>query len=274
MTFDTDFDVRSVSLDALNSMTKYPSIPTYHQLDPRNGNLLEVATDFGDEFVILREKIDGTNSRIILLPDGEYILGSREELLYAHGDLLGNPAMGIVAALRDKADSIVGAHDYLPVQQIVTIYVETYGGKVTAASKQYGTDKTGYRLFDVGVVSNHEEVMSWELPKIASWREAGGPTFMAEKELASFSSVLDIALAPSLGVVEASTLPKSIDDMNAFLLEALPRTLCELSTQAMGEPDVIRSLGRFSDVTVVEMSDGPMILVQEKEDVLSHPDRR
>jgi hypothetical protein len=32
-----NFSVRTADLRALNSLTKYPSIPTYHALDPRNG---------------------------------------------------------------------------------------------------------------------------------------------------------------------------------------------------------------------------------------------
>ncbi len=32
-----------------------------------------------------------------MLPDASYLLGSREELLCAQGDLIGNPALGIVA---------------------------------------------------------------------------------------------------------------------------------------------------------------------------------
>ncbi|WP_458689940.1 hypothetical protein [Nocardia tengchongensis] len=40
------------------------------------------------------------------LPDGSWLLGSREELLCAKGDLIGNPAQGIVAALREFADGL------------------------------------------------------------------------------------------------------------------------------------------------------------------------
>lgn len=80
------FDVRAVDLGGLNSLTKYPSIPTYHSLDPSNGNLLDDRVGFTAP-VIGTEKIDGTNARIISLPDGSYLLGSREELLYAKGDL-------------------------------------------------------------------------------------------------------------------------------------------------------------------------------------------
>jgi hypothetical protein len=40
----TKFDLRTTNLRALNSLTKYPSIPTYHELDPCNGSLLDTPT--------------------------------------------------------------------------------------------------------------------------------------------------------------------------------------------------------------------------------------
>ena len=70
------FDVRAVDLRLLNSLTKYPSIPTYHTLDPRDGGLTDPATVFSGD-VIATEKVDGTNSRLVLLPDGSYLIGSR-----------------------------------------------------------------------------------------------------------------------------------------------------------------------------------------------------
>ena len=76
------FDLKTVDLSKINSLTKYPSIPTYHKLDPKNGSLLEEALNFQGT-LIATEKVDGTNARIICLPDGNYLLGSREELLYA-----------------------------------------------------------------------------------------------------------------------------------------------------------------------------------------------
>lgn len=99
-----EFSVRSCDLSKLNSMTKYPSIPTYHTLGEK-GALLEETVPFEGE-IVLTEKVDGTNSRIILLPDGTFILGSREELLFAKGDLIGNPALGIVEALKAVASTL------------------------------------------------------------------------------------------------------------------------------------------------------------------------
>jgi hypothetical protein len=60
----------------------------------------EEATAFAGT-VIATEKVDGTNSRVICLPDGCSLLGSREELLYGKGDLIGNPALGIKARFED-----------------------------------------------------------------------------------------------------------------------------------------------------------------------------
>lgn len=99
------FDVKKVDLSRINSLTKYPSIVTYHKLDPKNGGLIEERLEFKGTLVAT-EKIDGTNARIICLPDNTYLLGSREELLYARGDLIGNPALGIIEALKTKAEEI------------------------------------------------------------------------------------------------------------------------------------------------------------------------
>src|SRR5262245_53731373 len=124
------FDVRTVDLAKLNSLTKYPSILTYHRLDPRTGGLLEEATHFSGA-VIGTEKVDGTNSRIICLPDGNYLLGSREELLYARRDLIGNPSLGIADALKETAERLCTTRR----PGITVFYFEVFGGKVTASSK-------------------------------------------------------------------------------------------------------------------------------------------
>src|SRR5262249_26329407 len=92
------FETRAVDLVKLNSMTKYPSIPTYHLLGEK-GALLDERVAFAGR-VLGSEKVDGTNGRVIFLPDGCWIVGSREELLLARGDLIGNPALGIADALK------------------------------------------------------------------------------------------------------------------------------------------------------------------------------
>ncbi|HJU39830.1 MAG TPA: hypothetical protein VJ724_09680 [Tahibacter sp.] len=119
------FDIRQTDLQRLNSLTKYPSIPTYHTLDPKNGGLVEEAVRFAGD-VVATEKIDGTNARLVCLPDGSYVLGSREELLYARGDLIGNPALGIVEALKPLAESL--AHP-VSASAITVFYAEVYGGR-------------------------------------------------------------------------------------------------------------------------------------------------
>src|SRR5436853_86817 len=78
------FDVRRADLGKLNSMTKYGSIPTYHEIGDRG--MLQPERVVLEGRVRGTEKVDGTNSRVILLPtpgvgQGDsapgYLIGSR-----------------------------------------------------------------------------------------------------------------------------------------------------------------------------------------------------
>ncbi|NUT04037.1 MAG: hypothetical protein HOV76_11200 [Hamadaea sp.] len=223
-------------------MTKYPSIPTYHSLDPRNGRLLDEAVRFAS-VVVGTEKVDGTNSRIILLPDGTYLLGSREELLYAQGDLIGNPALGIVDALRPIADNLPAVED----DHIVVYYLEVYGGKVTAASKQYtGGKRIGYRLFDVAVIGDYQEMSGWDSQRVAAWRDAGGQQFLGETTLRRTAEDTGLDLTPRLFEIDATELPTDIAETKAFLDKWMPTTLAALDDDAAGRPEgiVLRSPDR------------------------------
>jgi hypothetical protein len=230
-------------LRALNSLTKYPSIPTYHALDPKNGGLLEECISFagpgGSDGVIATEKVDGTNARIILLPDGTYLLGSREELLYAQGDLIGNPALGIVEQLKPVAARLAVGDD---VDRIVVAYLELYGGKIGGAAKQYTTDPAlhGWRLFDVAVLDGWSEQLAWAPQQISTWRDGGGQYFVGEQELRDFANDGLIGVTPRLlAEFYADALPTTVEGMHSMLLDVLPKTLVGLDEQAMGRPEGI-----------------------------------
>jgi hypothetical protein len=236
-----DFRIRTANLRVINSMTKYPSIPTYHALDPKNGGLLDESVPFTGR-VFLTEKVDGTNSRIISLPDGSYLLGSREELLYARGDLIGNPALGIVDALRDVAENLRPAEG----DAIRVHYFEVYGGKVTAASKHYSNSRqVGWRLFDIDVIDNFSEMMSWPTERISSWREDAGQRFLDEGALLDSAASDGLETVPRLAAQDGTDLPTGIDKMYQFLGERLPATTVALDgTPGRSEGMVLRSEDR------------------------------
>jgi hypothetical protein len=227
-------DLRRVDLRSLNSLTKYPSIPTYHLLDPRNGGLQDEAVVFSGP-VIGTEKVDGTNARMILVPGGEWLLGSREELLYAKGDLIGNPSQGIVAALGPVAEALA------PVagDEIRVLYVELYGGKVGAGAKQYTTDpaRYGWRLFDVVVL--RDDLLGWPAERIAAWRDGGGQPFLAEDALAAAADEAGLELTPRLFTMDAGELPTDLEKTGAWLAEQLPTTRVRLDDGAPGGPEGI-----------------------------------
>lgn len=238
------FNVRTCDLRRLNSATKYPSIPTYHELDPKNGGLLENAIPF-DGDVLATEKIDGTNARIVFLPDDSYLIGSREEFLFARGDLIGNPALGIVSALKDHAETM---RAQIASEGILAFYCEVFGGKVTAASKQYtGHRAVGFRLFDVIRLDDIDGILSQDPSQISNWREAGGQTFVTEDALQEFATDHGFDLTPRVLELPASDLPSLIDEGLPFLQRAIPQTQCTLDDAGGGRPEgiVVRTRDRI-----------------------------
>lgn len=221
-------------LQALNSATKYPSIPTFHALDPKNGSLLEEPTTFEGE-TILTEKVDGTNGRIILMPDGDYFIGSREELLYARGDRIGNPALGIVDALKPLAARLKPRDEH---RQILTFFLEVYGHKVGGAAKQYtAAGNVGCRLFDIACVL--PDVLDWPREQISSWREGSGQRFYAEGALRRAADAEGIELTPRLATLPADELPATVESTHGWLSVTLPKTLVALDDSAGGRPEGI-----------------------------------
>lgn len=238
-----------IDFDKLNSATKYPSIPTYHQLNAGGVLDTETTVPFTGE-VLATEKVDGTNARIVLMPNGDYIIGSREELLYAHGDRVINPALGIVDALKPVADNLKGdVGDRKQSGHIVTFFLEVYGHKIGPAAKNYtSAGAVGHRMFDISFIP--EEVLSWQRDRIAAWREAGGPKWAREATLLRASDAEGIPLTPRLFRVGADELPSgegSLERMFDILTYELPQTYVALDDAArteFAEGIVFRTLDR------------------------------
>jgi hypothetical protein len=223
----------------LNSATKYPSIETYHTIDPTDGRLLEEATDFvGD--VIATEKVDGTSGRVIVMPDGDWFIGSREEILYASGDRIENPALSIVPTLLEVVSGILGRERSGLGTPVVEVYfMEVYGYRIGGSAKQYtktpGT--TGCRLFDIARIP----MSLLEMPRdaIARWRDRGGQRWEGERELQRAALETGIKIAPRLGTVYAGDLPSTLEDMQDFLLELAPETMVAIDPEHEGKAEGI-----------------------------------
>lgn len=245
---EDQFDIRLVDLRKLNTVTKYPSIPTYHHRDAAGGLLDEVQVPFVGE-VIGTEKIDGTSARIILVPDGTFLIGSRDLLFYAKGDIVSNPELGVVDSLRPIAGKLplspTGADP--AADWIVVYYLELYGGTIGANSRQYTRAGTvGYRLFDVATVDLRGGIIDRPVEELASWRDHGGQTFLDEQALQITAAHAGLELAPRLFTMPATDLPTGVEQMHTFLTERLPATTVGLDDTARGgaEGIVLRSDNR------------------------------
>jgi len=171
------FDLRK-----LNSITKYPSIPTYHTIEGK-GNLKPILTEgvnFDGQAVEYTEKVDGENTRTVFVienGDVDYFIGSREELLYAKGDRILNPLGNIVESLKTIAERVAKMLRFN--DGVFVVYQEIFGGK-TLNSKQYTNSRSvDVRAFDMFYLPMEKvnELMSMPLEKIASWRDHGGQPY-------------------------------------------------------------------------------------------------
>jgi hypothetical protein len=151
----------------LNSLTKYPSIPTYHEID--RGKLSGEAIPFDASDCHVTEKIDGTNGRIVIMPDGDFYIGSREELLHARCDRVINQNLGIVDVLLPHASRM--SEEMTPSKNITVAYGEVYGHAIGSGSKNYTRSTSrGVRWFDLCVVP--VELLSQTPEFAAKWHSS------------------------------------------------------------------------------------------------------
>lgn len=224
-------------LPVVNTATKYPEILTYHALGER-GRLTGDVTRFDGE-VVLTEKVDGTNIRIVKDSYGDWVIGSREELLTAKGDRVANPFQGVVEALGDLPDRLPA-----PFGAIRVYFMEVYGGKIGGNAKQYTrTGQTSFRLFDVATVPI--ETLLWSVEEVSAWRKNGGQQWMSWDMLQALAGGIEgLKTVPTLGVSFGTELPAEHENTLDWLMRHLPRTRVGLDENGKSEGIVLRTKDR------------------------------
>ena len=266
-------------LKRLNTVTKYPSIPTFHEIQGKGqlveGNFRVLVNEPGyvgepdyfdpAEAVYGYEKVDGTNSRIIFLPCGGYIIGSREELLYAKGDVIHNSQMNIVDAVKETADNF----NHRLSNHITVLYLESYGKGIGKASKQYTTSgKIGIRAFDMCAI-NLDLIKGHDIQKLSSWRETNnGTSYQKFTPVDLFNKAMyeaEIQTAPNLFALPATSLPTTLTGMMEFLKEQIPESMVALDEGAPKKPEgfVVRNKDR-SAIAKVRYEDYERTLKRRK----------
>jgi hypothetical protein len=228
------FDIRQIDLGKFNSMTKYPSILTYHALGDK-GVLQDTVQIPFDGRIIGTEKVDGTNARLIFCPDQSVLVGSREDLLWERRDLIGNPAMGIVEAVKETVQRLV--ESLCRPGQIAVYFVEVYGRSIGGGAKNYTkAGKVGFRLFDVVLIDDFEELFGWPADRIAHWRDNGGQKYVNADEIVKIAGEIGFQPVPALFDMDAAQLPTDLAGTYEFLL-TFPSSRCKLDDEANGMPE-------------------------------------
>lgn len=244
-------------LENLNSMTKYPPILTYHELGERqclvDGQLTSSATALTGE-LYGHEKINGVNGRIIITPAG-YLIGSREELVFAQGDYIANPVLGIAQALSFIAERLwTHAEGWFKPGVVSVTYLEVFGGNVTAESREYtGNREVAARVFDHAQIY-YPDLQGWSRQKVAAVRESDQSfqKFFNRDQLRDFVKTHELYAAPEVCAVPSRTLPTDLAGTMEFLKAWTPTTLCGLDSGAGGRSEglVMRTFDRSAIVKI------------------------
>lgn len=241
-----------MDLKKINTLTKYPSILTYHKLGERGRLTEELSEDKGfhdSDKVYVYEKVDGENSRIILFKNSyneiDYLIGSREELLYAKGDRIGNPYGNIAEFLRPLADQIQEGIFLKGDWALTAIYQESYGGKTKAASNYTDRKTQGYRVFDVFSLNQVEldSLMDLSQEKIAEWRDQGKQPFYNEVEKKRFVDSHKLEYAPLLDIVKGINFSKALDG-TFEILKQFDKTQVGIDSTGKSEGIIVRTSDR------------------------------
>lgn len=216
--FDLNYLITEYGLRKVNTLTKYPSIETYHEIE--KGKLKNNLTNnehFPDESCYVTEKVDGTNTRIIFL-NGDFLIGSREEIIYAKDDRIINPILGIVNTVLSTAHRI---NPKLPKDNKIRIlYGETFGGNIGKPAKNYTiSNKFDYKLFDIATIDSDKIVSLMEMPieKIATWREKTTDRFSNIAILQSFATSTNIECVPYTATIHGNNIPNDRQETYEFL---------------------------------------------------------
>lgn len=244
-------------LRKLNSITKYPSILTYHNLGPK-GSLVDSLVEnmsFENKPIYITEKIDGTNSRIVFITDAngaavDYIIGSREELLFARGDRIINPALGVVNNLKPVADAIVLLSDgNIPLMPntMYCLYGETYGGNINGAKQYSGHGAYGIRFFDMWQtpLDHVEDLLQMDIDQISRWREHSGQPFVCVDVLKEFCDKFDLNRVPYIRETVGTEIPHDLQGVWDWMQEFATSTAqIDSDGKGMSEGVVVRYADR------------------------------
>jgi len=188
-------------MDRLESITRFPSIPTFNKFVQKGGILGDEVNDivaqYEDAEFTLTEKLDGTNVRIIITntgPDGapEWFIGVRREFIMMQGSPLfkdtntvaswflsrhGGVPVNVEGVIRDEHyDALY--HKFFHIDptvpdrvNVVVLYGEMYGGNIQKGKKHYGGENPHFRLFASQVIENAQKALWGQPEMIAGYRE-------------------------------------------------------------------------------------------------------
>lgn len=205
-------------LEKINSITKYPSILTYHQLGSKGGLKDELIENGfpADTKLYITEKVDGTNGRFVYL-NNDYFMGQREMFVYAKNDRITTSDI-VLPIMRELEDFEIVSKDMFTV-----IYGEVYGYKVQDGSKVYcteGNTDRKFRLFDIWQMPIEEldkYLSKADMQQIVYDREHNWQPWLNVIDFEHLANAFNLEITPRRGTINSDDLPVSAIETKEWL---------------------------------------------------------
>lgn len=210
--------IAKYGIEKLNTMTKYPSILTYHELN--KGGVRDALTKpeempGDDGLIIISEKVDGTNYRIVTTCDDWYV-GSRDRFTFAYGDRLCTDELA--KTVFDTAVNLSG--EIGTWGNLTVVYGEVYGYKIQKPRYNKGDDRTReFAIFDIWQMplDQAREILEKPIDEIVAWREGNQQPWIRFKWLVNGIDTLGCDGVPPLTTCLFKELPKGAKETQEWL---------------------------------------------------------
>ena len=217
--------IAKYDLKKINTLFKYPSIETYHHLDPKGKYIINKLTASNVLFSELEisEKIDGMNIRIIMYKN-DYIIGSRNNLIH-YSDHSQVDRYGYI--IEEKINNYLQSYK----DDVTVIFGELFGAEIQNGKSRYADGKLkqyDFRIFDAYSINYDQlnELLSQSIDKLSSWREHNNQPWYTSEQLNQLATIV-VPRVPFIKVVDS--MPIDANETYEWLKEFKDSHVCQTS---------------------------------------------
>ena len=198
--------VDQCTFEKIEALTRYPQILSFHKIE--NNLATNQLNELPDNYqplpthpekldIVIQEKIQGTNCRIIIF-DTDFFIGTNDEIIYAKNDrIASSPIVGpIINTLQQFIQMNQGS-----LERMVVLYGQAFGKGLPNANRYTKNNQRAFRVFDGFSIPANDAVAlcnNRSVEDIAIWVDNLQQSFFSIRTLKRFCDTFNINQVPIL----------------------------------------------------------------------------